>query len=143
LKDLAHTLRINDLRVILRKSHGGSTQLLPAWTLQRFGLADVVPDLLAVWRTRAGEVRSILACEIDLNTESLSRVFQPKLVRLAGSIAGLNHSAVLVLTSGNRRAATLRDFASQQLEGAAFIVETLPRTFGLVGLAELQKSLSV
>jgi hypothetical protein len=141
LKDLAHTLRINDLRVILGSRKQPPSELFPAWMLQRLHSADVVPDLLAVWRARASVPRSVLACEVDLNTENLARVFLPKLKCLAESLTG-ERGAVLILTNGRRRADLLREFAERHRTAIPIMVEMLPRAFGARGLEDLRKQLT-
>ncbi|MBV9496871.1 MAG: replication-relaxation family protein [Acidobacteria bacterium] len=113
LKDLAHTLAINDLAVALRQLRTPPTPILPAWFLARAlgGASEVVPDVLAIWRRpNAAELR--LACEIDLGAEGLRTVFLPKLERLTVSLASPQTDAgILILTRGERRLQHLAGFA--------------------------------
>jgi hypothetical protein len=139
LKDLAHTLAINDLRVVLAARKHPPTELWPAWALQRWLAGEAVPDLLAVWRNSKG-VSLLLACEVDRGTENLARVFLPKLRRLAFSLresAG-ERAAILVLTEGRRRMELL-------LAAAAtfdrLLVERLPEETGAKALAEYRERL--
>jgi hypothetical protein len=139
LKDLVHTLHINDLRVVLATQKCPPTDLLPAWALQRQLAGEVIPDLLAVWRSGKG-VSLLLACEVDRGTENLATVFLPKLRRLARSLresAG-DRTAILVLTEGRRR-------LEQLVSGAAtfdrLIVERLPEETGAKALAMLRERL--
>lgn len=142
-KDLAHTLRINDVRVVLRERRRPPSELLPAWALQRIAWSNVIPDLLALWRTAAEEVTFTLACEIDLATERLKTVFFPKLAgldRVLREKAGKN-AAILVLTQGERRAELVRQFAESEL-AAPVIAETMPHLFGTIGLEQLRARLA-
>lgn len=139
LKDLAHTLCINDLRVVLATQERPVTKLLPAWALQRQLAGEVVPDLLAVWRNPKG-VSLLLACEVDRGTENLATVFLPKLRRLARSLresAG-DRSAILVLTEGRRR---LEQLVSVAATFDRLMVEQLPEETGAKALAVLRERL--
>ena len=140
-KDLQHTLRINDLRVVLAASQRPPTELLPAWALQRSLILDAVPDLLAIWHQTNGS-KVVLACEIDLGTESLTASFLPKLRRLARSIqeSGAARGEVLVLTQGRRRFERLLNAAS---ELTCLMVAELPEGTGSRGLAALRDRLQV
>jgi hypothetical protein len=142
-KDLAHTLRVNDLRVLLAERTPPPTDVLPAWTLQRECSSAVVPDLLARWRGRESRTTLLLACEVDLGTERLTTVFCPKLVRLAASLAEVpaQKKAILVLTVGAKRIEHLQHFASEVRSGISLIIERLPRAFGPEGLLELRTRL--
>jgi hypothetical protein len=83
LKDVAHTLAINDLRVAFLGLKNPPTFISPTWFLQRrLASAPAIPDLLARWPAKAGTRGLLLACEIDLGCERLSTVFLPKLERL-------------------------------------------------------------
>ena len=139
LKDLAHTLAINDLRVVFATLRRPPTELLPAWALQRRLVDEVVPDLLAAWRSSKG-VSLLLACEIDLGTENLARVFLPKLRRLARSLresAG-ERAAILVLTQGRRRMELLNNAATTF---DRLLVELLPQGTGAQALSEYRERL--
>lgn len=141
LKDLVHTVRINDLRVVLATQNRPPTELLPAWVLQRQFAGDVVPDLLAVWGSSKG-VRLLLACEVDRGTENLGRVFLPKLRRLAHSLGEScgERAAILVLTQGRRR---MEQLAAAAATFGRLIVEPLPERTGKAGLAELRRDLQI
>lgn len=88
LKDVQHTLWINDLRVVFPNLPNPPDVIAPAWLLQRRLTAEtrVVPDLLAIRTPRAGERGYVLAAEIDLGGERLKTVFVPKLARLCEEI---------------------------------------------------------
>ncbi len=75
-KDLAHTLWLNDLRVVFFTMTRAPDVLLPAWALQRAaGSAIAIPDLIAIWK-RSGPVAGVvLACGVDLGNEPLKGVF--------------------------------------------------------------------
>lgn len=140
-KDLPHTLRINDLRVVLAGRATPPSDLLPSWALQRSLAADAIPDLLAVWRGLNG-TRAVLACEVDLGTEGLEKCFIPKLHRLTRSVresAG-EHGGLLVLTHGRRRLAALMNLAHELRE---LIAVELPAETGRRGLLALQKLLEL
>jgi Replication-relaxation len=139
LKDLAHTLAINDLRVVLATQDRPPTELLPAWMLQRQLSGEVVPDLLAVWRNAKG-VNLLLACEVDRGTENLASVFLPKLRRLAQTLresAG-ERTAILVLTEGRRRMELLNSVVTTF---DRLMVEHLPQGSGAKALAEYRERL--
>ncbi len=140
-KDLQHTLRINDLRVVLGANENAPAELLPAWTLQRSLAADAIPDILAIWHHRDGS-KVVLASEIDRGTESLTKTFLPKLRRLARSVreTSPSHGAVLVLTEGRRRFERLQNAAS---ELTCLIVAELPAETGLRGLTALRNRLEL
>lgn len=107
LKDIAHTLAINDLRVALLGLKNPPTLISPAWYLQRrLSSAPAIPDLLARWRAGMGTRGLLLACEIDLGCERLATVFLPKLERLRellNDAAEGDRVGILVFTRGNRR----------------------------------------
>jgi hypothetical protein len=108
LKDVAHTLAINDLRVALTGLTNPPTLISPAWFLQRrLSAAPAVPDLLARWPAGAGRRGLLLACEIDLGCERLVTVFLPKLERLLQLLddaAEGDRAGIVVFTRGSRRA---------------------------------------
>lgn len=142
-KDLPHTLRINDLRAAFAMRKHPPTELFPAWALQRMFWAEVIPDLLAVWRNSGGQPTLTLASEIDLGTERLKTVFLPKLAKLGRVLRERSgkDAAILVLTEGERRADLVREFASRELP-LTMVVETMPKVFGADGLTELRTRLS-
>ncbi|HKO56342.1 MAG TPA: replication-relaxation family protein [Thermoanaerobaculia bacterium] len=143
LKDLAHTLAINDLAVALRQLPALPARILPAWFLARQlgGAAEVIPDLLAVWmkKSRSG-LR--LACEIDLGAERLAGVFLPKLERLITSLDEDGSAAgILILTRGDRRLQLLADFAARTpIPVMPFL---LPETGGPDRIRKLREIISV
>lgn len=111
LKDLRHTLLINDLRAALHMLSDRPDLVLPAWALQRrlSPSAAVFPDVLAIWKPNCSSAGSLFAGEVDLGGEALSTVFVPKLGKLRTQLAdwaGEDTSAatVLILTSSHLRA---------------------------------------
>jgi hypothetical protein len=110
LKDVQHTLWINDLRVVLPTLTPAPDVIAPAWLLQR-RLDSIVPDVLAVRSPRPGQRGFALAIEVDLGAERLKSVFLPKLSRLREQVqewAAGEPAIVLVLTRGDRRILALR-----------------------------------
>ena len=107
LKDVTHTLAINDLRIALAGLPNPPTFISPAWYLQRLlSSAPVIPDLLARWPGRVGTGGLLLACEIDLGCERLTTVFLPKLERLRellNDAAEGDRAGIVVFTRGSRR----------------------------------------
>jgi hypothetical protein len=107
LKDVAHTLAINDLRVALLALKNPPTLISAAWYLQRrLSSALAIPDLLARWSAGAGTWGLLLACEIDLGCERLATVFLPKLERLRellNDAAEADRAGIVVFTRGSRR----------------------------------------
>jgi hypothetical protein len=144
LKDVQHTLWINDVRVILPTIGAAPDVIAPAWLLQRqLGAGGgAIPDVLAIRKPRAGERGFVLAVEIDLGAERLKSVFLPKLARLrliAEEWAGDAPAAILVLTRGRGRIAALR--AAVDAGPVPVIVEELPREPGRAGLRMLRATL--
>jgi hypothetical protein len=117
LKDVAHTLAINDLRVALLCLKNPPTLISPAWFLQRrLSTAPAIPDLLARWRAGAGARGLLLACEIDLGCERLATVFLPKLERLQqllNDVAEDDRAGIVVFTRGSRRVELLELHAGE------------------------------
>ncbi len=117
LKDVAHTLAINDLRVALLGLKKPPTLISPAWHLQRrLSSAPAIPDLLARWRAGAGARGLLLACEIDLGCERLATVFLPKLERLRellNDAAEDDRAGIVVFTRGSRRVELLEGHACE------------------------------
>ena len=115
LKDVAHTLAINDLRVALLGLDSRPILISPAWFLQRrLSSALAIPDLLVRWPGRAGTRGVLLACEIDLGCERLATVFLPKLERLRellNDAAEGDRAAIVIFTRGSRRVELIADQA--------------------------------
>ncbi|MEA2325717.1 MAG: hypothetical protein QOE68_676 [Thermoanaerobaculia bacterium] len=134
LKDIQHTLWINDLRVVLPQLSVPPDVVAPAWLLQR-QLGTIVPDVLAVRAPRSSDRGYALAVEVDLGGERLKSVFLPKLARLrerVGEWAGEAPGLVLVLTRGERRILALR---AALVDGVVpVLVQTLPLATGRLGL---------
>jgi hypothetical protein len=144
LKDVQHTLWINDLRVVLPALALAPDVIAPAWLLQRRLLGTVVPDVLAIRTPRAEHKGFALAVEVDLGAERLKSVLLPKLARLRDQLvewAGGAPAAVLVLTRGERRIAAMR---TALISGAVpVLVEGLPPLTGRPGLHALQELLAI
>jgi hypothetical protein len=146
LKDVQHTLWINDLRVVMPRLKFAPDTVAPAWLLQRrfAGTRHAVPDLLAIRSPRPGDMGFLLAVEIDLGGERLKAVFLPKLKTLfsvASEWSGGAPAAVVVLTRGERRAAAIR--LGLEGESAPVLVSLLPSVPGRAGLRELAQQLDV
>jgi hypothetical protein len=142
---VGHTTWINDLRVVVARSGRTPAFALPAWALQRLvrPLPPTIPDLL-VHFGGDGKPPLTLAFEVDLGSERLRKVFVPKL-RLLQEVMGIwsgDARAIIVLTSGLRRAALLRAHLSATEAAADLIVDTLPSTTGRQAIAELRDRLS-
>jgi hypothetical protein len=132
LKDIAHTLGINDLRVALAGLTNPPTVISPAWFLQRrLSSALAIPDLLARWPGRAGTRGLLLACEIDLGCERLATVFLPKLDRLRelliDAVEG-DRAGIVVFTRGSRRVELLEGHACEA--SIPVMPFTIPNTSG-------------
>jgi len=145
-QDLAHTLWINDVRVVLGERPRPPKKLAPAWALQRtFGTRlPAIPDLLAVWDVTARGAGAVLAIEIDRGTEALQGVFLPKLARLTTQVrdwAGRDAAGILVLTMpGKRRQALTAALPASQ--SVPIVVATLPTVEGPAGLDQLRRQLA-
>lgn len=144
LKDVQHTLWINDLRVVMPRLKFAPDTVAPAWLLQRrfAGTRGVVPDVLAIRSPRSGDLGFLLAVEIDLGGERLKAVFLPKLKALLQAAlewSGGAPAAVVVLTRGERRAAAIR--LGLEGEPAPVLVTLLPSVPGRAGLRELASRL--
>jgi hypothetical protein len=115
LKDLAHTLAINDLRVALSGLKNPPALISPAWHLQRrLSSAPAIPDLFARWPAGAEARGLLLACEIDLGCERLATVFLPKLERLRellDAVADADRAAVVIFTRGSQRVELIARYA--------------------------------
>lgn len=143
LKDLAHTLWINDLRVLFRQSRPKFDLVLPAWALQRrfSPVPRAIPDLLAVRSPQDGDAGLLVAAEIDLGGERLNGVFFPKLVRLRQLVrewAGDAPAYIVVFTRGAQRAAHLAQFATEG-DDVPISVALLPEENGRVALNTLRR----
>jgi len=142
LKDIQHTLWINDLRVVLPRLSVPPDVIAPAWLLQR-QLGLIVPDVLAIRAPRPGDRGFALAVEVDLGAERLKSVFLPKLGRLrerVGEWAGGAPAVILVLTRGERRILSLRTALLPHV--VPILVQSLPLATGRAGLQALQKVLA-
>lgn len=147
LKDVAHTLWINDLRVLATEGipfRAGS--VAPAWLLQRKlqPAPAAIPDLLLARKAVAGRPGRLLAFEVDLGSERLS-VFLPKLRLLAGVLqewAGNAASGVIVLTRGPRRLESLRKGIDELSLAVPIASDLLPAATGFAALAGLRTLLS-
>ncbi len=142
LKDVQHTLWINDLRVVLPTLAVAPDVIAPAWLLQR-RLGTVVPDVLAIRTPRADDKGFALAVEVDLGAERLKSVLLPKLTRLRDQLAewaGGAPAVVLVLTRGERRVAAMRTALAPGV--VPVLVESLPSMTGRPGLHALQELLA-
>ncbi len=141
-KDLSHRLWINDLRVVLGRLPRKPELVLPAWALERRFVPRLpaIPDILAI--TRNGTSSAVLAVEVDLGGEPLRSVFVPKLGILQGVLRDFSKgeaSAILVLTSTERRRDAITA-ATSDLDGSIPIaVETLPKECGRNGLKALEQ----
>lgn len=142
LKDVQHTLWINDLRVVLPTLTVAPDVIAPAWLLQR-RLGTVVPDVLAIRTPHAADKGFALAVEVDLGAERLKSVLLPKLTRLRDQLtewAGGAPAVILVLTRGERRIAAMR---TALVAGVVpVLVEGLPVATGRAGLRALQDLLA-
>jgi hypothetical protein len=143
-KDVAHTLRINDLRVVLGSQSVGFDAILPAWQLQRrlSPAPPAIPDVLAIRKPAQGGSGFVCACEVDLGGERLTNVFLPKLaklIHLVGEWKGASQATIVVLTVGRRRVkdlrAYLRPMADFRLD---ILVEELPDVSGAAAFTGLQ-----
>jgi len=110
-KDFDHTTAIIDAALAIERRGFRSDLILPAWALQRAqgGRAEVFPDLLCLMRPSATEPGAALAVEVDLGGEPIGSVLVPKTEKLAAFLATYGGSAlaILLLTSGSRRRATV------------------------------------
>jgi hypothetical protein len=138
-KDLAHTLAINDLRVMLRKLNFDA--VLPAWALQRrFSPAPpAIPDVLALRKSNGGRAGAVLACEVDMGGEKWSKVFLPKLRALDALLrewCDNERVLIAILTRGSRRAAMIT--AALDEFSATTLVRELPSANGNDQLSALE-----
>jgi hypothetical protein len=141
LKDIAHTMWINDLRIVVRET-GHFELVLPAWALQRrFAPAPrAIPDILAIRRPSEDDPGLLVAAEVDLGGERLNSIFLPKLLRLEELVqewAGDADAQIVIVTRGAQRASLLRQFADEALHTSTLIT-LLPEESGREGLNELR-----
>ncbi len=112
--------------------------VVPCWALRRQHAGQRVPiaDVLAVSR----DGRRVIAVEVDLATER-TKWLASKLQELSTSlcaVAGTAQPAIIVLTTGERRIASIRLQAADI--GVPLIVEPLPKVVGrsaVVALTEI------
>jgi len=141
-QDLAHTLWINDVRVVVGELPVPPTKLSPAWHLQRvFGTTlPAIPDVLAVWETTARGAGAVLAIEIDRGTEALQGVLLPKLALLRAQVrewAGNGTAGILILTMPGKRLHALT--AACPLDSKVpLVVAPLPAVEGPASLDHLR-----
>lgn len=135
LKDLAHTLWINDICVMLKKKEPCPTTVLPAWQLQRrwSPAPGAIPDVLAVYEPDTLAKRVVVSIEIDLGAERLKSTFIPKLQKCAELLlaewAPNDVPVIVVFTKGPRRALSLLTAAAQSLP-VPIVVQLLPHASG-------------
>lgn len=145
LKDLAHTLWINDLRVLAMEGLPFvADRVAPAWYLQRTVQPGppAIPDLFLVRRPRDGKRGTVLAMEVDLGGERLKATFLPKLDLLAEMLqawAGETaRPAIVVLTRGPRRLASMQEALGARALPVRVAVSLLPSAAGGEALAGLR-----
>jgi hypothetical protein len=146
LKDVQHTLWINDVRVLLPSLKLAPDVIAPAWLLQRQlgSNGGVIPDVLAIRKPREGDRGFLLAVEVDLGAERMKSIFLPKLARLrlsAAEWAGGAPAAILVLTRGRGRVAALQA-AVDPNDAVPILVQELPHDPGRPGLRVLRDLLA-
>jgi hypothetical protein len=148
LKDLAHHLWINDLRVVAGEGLPfPCDRIVPAWLLERTVTPrpKAIPDLLLVQRPKGGSRGRMFALEVDMGGERLVATLLPKLKLLADILTSWAERdvrpGVLVLTRGPKRLASLR--ASLADADLAFPVaaDLLPSTAGGEALGCLRQLL--
>jgi hypothetical protein len=141
LKDLDHTLAIVSAGFALTRRFPAADAVLPAWAVQRAfgGRIAAIPDVLCIDRSAA----VLVACEIDIGGESVA-LFADKVLVLGSWLASWSadaQPAIVILTSGERRAANLAERIGPALDPAvALAVEVLPKGTsrdGLVGFCRL------
>lgn len=145
LKDLAHHLWINDLRVVAGEGLPfPSDRIVPAWLLERTVTPrpKAIPDLLLVQRPKGGSRGRMFALEVDMGGERLVATLLPKLKLLAATLeawAGDDVTpAVLVLTQGPKRLASLRASIADAGFPVSVAADLLPRATGGEALACLR-----
>lgn len=145
LKDLAHTLWINDISVMLRSFEPRPITVLPAWQLQRRWVPSpgAIPDLLAIYDLPTIGKRLVIPIEVDLGAERLKATFLPKLGMCAGLLtnewAPYDPGVIFVFTKGRRRALSLLKMAPGSLS-VPIIVQLLPNASGRETLRALSRA---
>ena len=135
LKDLAHTLWINDISVMLRAKDPAPVTVLPAWQLQRRWdpSPGAIPDLLAIYEIPDIAKKIVISIEVDLGAERLNATFLPKLEKCAELLvnewAPNDLAVIVVFTKGRRRALSLLKAATASLP-VPIIVQLLPSASG-------------
>lgn len=135
LKDLAHTLWINDISVMLRAKDPAAVSVLPAWQLQRRWdpSPGAIPDLLAIYELPEIAKKVVFSIEVDLGAERLNSTFLPKLQKCAELLtdewAPNDLGIIFVFTKGRRRALSLLKAATASLP-VPIIVQLLPSASG-------------
>lgn len=135
VKDLAHTLWINDICVMLRKQRPEPTTVLPAWQLQRrwSPAPGAIPDILAIYELHSIPKRIVISIEVDLGAERLKSTFIPKLQKCAELLltewAPDDVPVIFVFTKGPRRALSLLRAAAESVP-IPVVVQLLPRASG-------------
>jgi hypothetical protein len=145
LKDLAHTLWINDLRVLAAEGVPFVPErIAPAWLFQRLFPSPAIPDLVLWRRARDGKRGQFLAVEVDLGAERLAATFVPKLELLAGLCRGWaerdQRAGIVILTRGPRRLASLQAALAERALPVGVAAALLPSALGgeaLTGLRAL------
>ena len=145
LKDLAHTLWINDICVMVRKQQPRPTTVLPAWQLQRrwSPAPGAIPDVLAIYELDDFPKRVVISIEVDLGAERLKSTFIPKLQRCAELLltewTPNDVPVIVVFTKGPRRALSLLKAASESVP-VPIIVQLLPHASGRETLRLISRS---
>ncbi len=116
LKDLDHTMAIVSAGFALSRRFPVADAVLPAWAVQRAfgGRIEAIPDMLLV--SRADQV--LLAVEIDIGGEPLNMLTAKVAAMAHGLLAEWGadaRTAIIVLTSGERRAANILATAVEAL----------------------------
>jgi len=148
LKDLAHHLWINDLRVLAAEGVPfAADRIVPAWVIERTVTPrpPAIPDLLLVQRPKGGGRGRMLALEVDMGGERIVATLLPKLKLLAGlllSWAGVEmRPGVLVLTRGPKRLASLRASLADADLAVPVAADLLPSAAGGEALGCLRQLL--
>ncbi|HKR63649.1 MAG TPA: hypothetical protein VJZ00_07955, partial [Thermoanaerobaculia bacterium] len=125
---LDHTLAIVSAGFALSRRYPTAEVVLPAWAIQRafHGNLETIPDVLCVDRAHG----VLLAVEVDVGGEAPSLLLD-KCVTLGAwlaSWAGDVRPGIVVLTSGERRAASLAHRLGPALDArVGLAVQRLPK----------------
>lgn len=137
LKDLDHTMAIVSAGFALSRRFPVADAVLPAWAVQRAfgGRIEAIPDVLLV--SRADQM--LLAVEIDVGAEPLN-VLAGKLAEMASGLltewSADARAAIIVLTSGERRAANILAAVADSISPViAVAADVLPPLDGPESLA--------